>query len=595
MLTKTVADCKRTMFFCAVLMSIALLLWNRMFESYSDIYLLESLVLGLYIVCTEVPNSFIQKKENLVYRELLIYFSRVKHRYTACRHMANAVLEAADSMTQEMQCLAEEVYRVLMESDRKEKVREYILHRKANRYLKLFLIQAYEVSEKGDMFFEENIECLRVELMEEIFRRKQRAYEFAGYVFVSVTPFFLMPVLRQWGLNFAPELEFFYAGFGVMLETITFAVTLVIYRMILMAKEIVFFAGSKEENLWNMRRFYENEVIKDMTQKLEYRNGVFSNKIRNLIIQSGERTSYGELCLQMAMLFVGTFLLLTGFYLNSHHLERKIVLERVDSMEMIAPVAGEEKKAALEQYILEITMQCRLVPEISEEEIQELLRNKIYLGNRNMEQMVVEEIKEKLIQYHKAKISVGELVLCGFLGVCTCFFPIVKLLYRSKKVKEGAINEIRQFQALILMERRLQGITITGLLEDMEVFSLCFHKVLRRCINSYNTGPQQALLRLKEEGSKLHESFEEIADAFLSVDEVGIELAFAEVESNRRLLEKMTQLEAKISMEKKKDSTDLLAKVPMLLSVGAYFIFPFFYYSLQGVYEVFELLEEMKL
>lgn len=594
-LGKMVADCKRAMFLGAALTCVALIIWNNMFESYSNLYLLESLVLALYIVGMEIPNHLLQKKENIVYRELLLYFSRVKHRYTACHHMANAVFDAADSMTPEIQCLAEEIYQVLMESDRKEKVRDYILQKKVNRYMKLFLIQAYEVSEKGGLFFEENMEYLRTELMEEIYRRKQRAYEFAGYVFVAVTPFFSMPVLRQWGLSFASELELFYAGTGVMLETVTFVVTLVIYRMILTAKEIVFFAENQEEKFGFGSRFYKNELVKIIMRRLENRDGKIDRRIRRLILQSGERTSYGKICLQMILLSMGTFFWVAGFYLNSHYMEKKAILERVDSIETIAPVAGEEKQAALECYILEITNQCRLTPEITEEEIRELLRKKIYLRNRNMEQMVVEEIREKLFQYKKAKISAGELLICIFVASFAGFFPVIKLVYRVKTIKEGAINEIRQFQALILMERKLQGVTITGLLEDMEVFSQCFRMTLKRCINAYNTGPTQALLRLKEEGGKLHESFEEIADAFLSVDEVGIELAFAEVESNRRLLDKMTQLEAKIDMEKKKDSTDLLAKVPMLLSVGAYFVFPFFSYSLQGVFEVFELLEEMKL
>ena len=103
------------------------------------------------------------------------------------------------------------------------------------------------------------------------------------------------------------------------------------------------------------------------------------------------------------------------------------------------------------------------------------------------------------------------------------------------------------------------------------------------------------MLRLKEEGRQIHASFEELADAFLSVDEVGIELAFEEIESSRRLLEKLAQLEADINMEKKKDSTDLLARIPAVLTVGGYFIAPFFLYSLQGVFEVFELLENLQM
>ena len=54
-------------------------------------------------------------------------------------------------------------------------------------------------------------------------------------------------------------------------------------------------------------------------------------------------------------------------------------------------------------------------------------------------------------------------------------------------------------------------------------------------------------------------------------------------------------MESEIALERKKDNTDLLARVPMVLTVGVYFIIPFFVHSLQGVYEVFDLLEHMKL
>ena len=57
----------------------------------------------------------------------------------------------------------------------------------------------------------------------------------------------------------------------------------------------------------------------------------------------------------------------------------------------------------------------------------------------------------------------------------------------------------------------------------------------------------------------------------------------------------MTKLEAEIHIERKKDSTDLLARVPSILAVGLYFIIPVFGYSINGVYEVFRMLEEMQL
>ncbi len=503
-LEKMVSDCKRDIGIVSIAAVCIIFCWNRMLVSVSEIYMLGSILLALYLVCMEVSNARMQKAENKVYRELLIYFSRVKHRYMASHHIANAVMEAADDMQYEIQRLAGELYQVLMESDRKEKIREYISLHRTNRYLKLFLIQAYEVSEKGDICFEENVEHLRLELMEELYRRKRRAYEFAGYVFVTAAPFFMMPLLKQWGMEFAPELEAFYENTGVLLEGITFGATIVIYGMILRAKEITFFTGNTEEKLWNLRGFYENCAVASLIQRLDRAEGNFSRSIRKLLLESEERISYGQFCLRILSSIIVSFLVLA-----------------------------------------------------------------LTVG------------------------SAERLLLCIPISLCVGMLPVWKLFYQVQTIRSGAAYEVRQFQTIILMERKLQGITVIGLLEDMEVFSKCFHSSLRKCINSYGAGTKAALMRLKEEGGRLHEGFEELADAFLSVDEVGIELAFAEVESNRRMLEKMTQLEAEISLERKKDSTDILTKLPGTLAVGAYFILPFFIYSLQGVYEVFEILEEM--
>jgi len=421
-LEKLVGRCKREILLWCVFGSVVLVVWNRIFHTGWSLYFFESILLGAYLIFTEVPNRYLMQKENLVYRESLLYMSRVKHHYLVCRHGANAVIDAAEGMQYEIICLAEEIYRLLSECNRKEKIRECILYHPLNRYLKMFLLQVYEVSEKGEMFFAENIEHLRVELMEELYRRKKSAHQFAGYVFVTVVPFFFLPVLKQWGLAFAPEMEQFYRTGGKILEAVTFVVTLVIYGFILQVKEV------------------------DL------------------------QTDYG-----------------------------------------------------------------------------------------------------------------GEKIRKGYFRG------------RGQKQRKEAVHEVRQFQAVLLMERRMKDVTIVDLLEDMELFSRYFRNCLRRCINAYGADPKGALLRMKKEGSAIHPGFGELADAFLSVDEAGIELSFAEVENDRHLLDRMTKLEAEINMERKIDSTDLVAKIPAVLAVGLYFIFPVFWYSLRGVYEVFRLLEEMQL
>lgn len=594
-LNNLVGECEKAMILAAVSAVTVVFLWSNLFGRVSDIYLLESVFLVLYLVFWEVPNYMFREAEDKLYKELLMYFSRVKHRYAACRNMTNAVVEAADGMLYEIQRLADEIYHVLMECGRKEKVREYIENHNENRYLSLFFIQAYEASEQGNLFFSENIEHLRLDLMEEIYRKRKRRHEFAGYSFVTVAPFFTMPVLKYWGLEFTPELEFFYSGTGVLLETITFLASLLIYRMILDAKEIVLSEGANKDTGEFVELIYEISYVKRVLWKLEQANGKFSENVKKLILRSGERTSYGRICFQMIVVAISSCLILSVFFMEKRSRERELILGKVESIDTIAPVAGKEKKEILAEHILQVTRQCVQKKNPDQKEIESLLRSRIHLDNSNMEQEAVKEIQRKWEQYQKTKGFIGEAVFCILCSMGISLLPIFKLYYQIKIVDNGAECEVRQMQSVILLERKIQGNTIIDLLEDMELFSRCFQSCLQRCINSYGMGAKKALLRLKEEGKLVHENFEELADAFLAVDDVGIETAFEEVESNRRLLNKMAQLDAEINMERKKDSTDLLSRIPVILAVGLYFIVPFFLHSLQGVFEVFELLENLQL
>lgn len=587
--------CKRDLFFVAVLTVAVLFFWNKFFGNAFGLYMAECVGLAFYIICIEVPGYRLRKMKDKLYRELLIFFSRVKHRYMACHHIGNAILSAAENMSYEVNRLAEEVYYLLLETNRKDNIRQYIEHNAANRFMKLFMIQVYEVSEKGDQHFAENIEHLRLELMEEIYRSKKQNFEFAGYVFVAVTPFFMMPLLKQWGIQFSPELDYFYTGTGVLIETLTFGITILVYGLIIRAKELISLDERTKEYLWNTEPIYENKLVFNIIRFFDESEGKFSGFIRRLLLQAGERISYGRLCLRILTVILGGFLILTCFFTGLHGKEKKIILSDVEVIDIIAPNAGEEKKGKIKEHILSVTEQCIELEKVTEKQIEILLRENIKIHNVETEKAAIKEIQEKLKQYSESRMSIKEWIISIVISIGFGLFPVLKLYHQGAVVRARAVFEVGQFQSIVLMERKLQEVTIISLLEDMEAFSVCFRECLSRCINSYGNNPYASLVRLKEEGTALHEGFEEIADAFLSVDTVGIENAFAEVESNRRLLEKMTRLEAEINMEKKRDTTDILAKLPGILALGVYFIVPVFMHSLRGVYEVFEILEEMQL
>lgn len=577
---------------------VGVFFWNLYIEHRVSSYCFMSIALAVYVACVEVPEWYIRRVEERLYHSMLRYFAAVKHLYLSYKNIPNAIHDAAEETGEEIRLHAAVFYDILIGSARRERVRSYVESETNCRYLKMFLVQAYEASEKGDMktlysesLFSENIEYLRMEVMQEIYRRKRRAHELSGYTFVTLAPVFTMSVLRRWGISFTAELEGFYAGAGNSIVLLCFIATLAVYAAINRAKEVGF---QKKEVRFLTEHFAEKRQIYQFLKRIERMAGARLNWLKRLLMQSGMHVSLEGILARIAGNTLLILIVMLLFFSNLHIRERGRILYEAAWAEQIVPTASEQMRKALGEHMLALVKQHKNGNIPTEDEIITELRELIYLPNKAVEKAIAEEILQKLIKLKHIHIKWYEILLCIFCAFLGAVIPIAELVYRKGLIYAGAVEEIKQFQSVIWLERRLEGLTIVRLLEDMEIFAVVFQPVIRECVNSYSSGPREALQKMKAMGGIVHESFSDLADGFLAVEEVGMKEAFAEVENNRSMLEKMSQLEADIQMERKKDSTDLLSRIPMFLTVGVYFILPFLWTSFAGVGEVFLMLEELQ-
>ncbi|MGN0506985.1 MAG: hypothetical protein ACI4FZ_10515 [Lachnospiraceae bacterium] len=574
-----------------------LFLWNLYVERRISIYSIASIFLAGYIACIEVPEWRVRKVEENLYRSMLTYLSSVKHLYLSYRSIPNAIHDAAQESGEEMRLHAMLFYDILMGKDRKERVRSYVTSTGYNRHLKIFLVQAYEASEKGDTktghsesLFSENIEYLRMEIMQEVYRRRQKAYELSGYSFVALTPFFTMSLLRRWGNAFTSELSEFYEGAGNSIVLLCFVVTIAVYEAINRAKEV----GLQKEIIFpSTERLADQRRVRILLTRVEKSAGKWVDRLRFLILKAGAHASAEGILLRMAGYAILTLLMLLIFFGNLHVGERNRLLHQADNVELLLPTASGKLRESAKKTVLTLTGKYQRELHPVKEEIQKEIHEQLYLPSKESEALLVAEVEQRIDALRKAHVRWYEVILAVLCAALAAGLPIAELVYRKNLIHSGAVEEIKQFQSVIWLERRLEGVTIPALLEDIEIFAVVFQPVIRECINSYSSGPQAALLRMKQLGRLLHESFSELADGFLAVEKVGIPEAFAEVGNNRDMLEKMSQLEADIQLERKKDSTDLLSRIPMFLAVGVYFILPFLWVAFSGVEEVFLMLEEL--
>lgn len=561
-------------------------------------YTLSCCVLISYVCYIEVLNSRVKAVEDKVANGFIEYIAGVKHLFLHYRDVPQAVMEAADGLSIEIRLHAQKLYQILSGANRQPLVKEYALSSTTSWYLKLFLSQAYDASERGEMkkadgssIFTSNLEFLRLEIMRESHSRNLRGYRLQGYTFVILAPYFCIPFLKQWGIEFFPDLTGFYNGAGQFIIALSFFVTLFCYGLMTKAKRLHYRqvdAGKRGSILGNL--FYKGS-IKRMISKLEERVAG-KTKLKKMLSKVQEDIPIGVFFLKMILIGIVMFCISITFIFMVHTQNRNDLLERVDNISNIASTSNEKQKQLLAENILLLTNKYKNITDPAEELIRADLLSSVRISNKAVVTAVVEEIVQRVHRYQNEYMKWYEFLIAVFLAVVVSFLPVFDLYYRVMLMKTERNREIKQFQVLILMEKHFPGVTIAGLLEEMETFALIYQPSIRRCLNNFSAGPKEALYTLKME-EKDSPRFTEIIDGFLSVDTAGIQMAFDEIGSNREMLEKTEALEEEINLNRHVDMADMVAYIPALLVVGVYFIVPICMSAIVGTGDIFALMDEM--
>lgn len=566
-------------------------------EGHMTIYCICCIIFLVYVIGKEVLQSRVSKTEMQMMNDLTRYISAVKHQYDYHKNIPRAVLEASEGLSYELRLHALHMHDILSAANRAEKVKEYALSQRTNKYLKMFIVQAYAASERGDVknkmgesIFSKNMEALRLEIMQDIRTKQKRAYKLQGYTFVCVTPLFFMEVLKMWGTDFSPEMRSFYAGAGKFIVALAFLTTLFIYTIINKAKEVNS-EWARQSNDY-LEAIAKKGNVKRALERVENSDRKLFKNIKKMLVDTGDNTSISVFFLQMVFIFMLAFVFALGFDGVVHSQERDRLLNDKTGIDIVVTSVSATQRDFISNKILEIVRESR-GKDLTIQRYEEIFSSRVPAANISVVKAAAEEIYKRVSHYKKEYMHWYEYLICLLFGVLCSFVPVISLSYRHKLILAGKDNEVRQFQAIILMERLFPNVKIISLLEEMETFAVMFRPSIRECINSYSSGPRQALLQLKE-NEKDHIWFTELIDGLLSADSVGIEAAFEEVEHNREMFERIKELETDVTLEKKHDSTDLLASIPMVLVVAGYFIIPFFLRSLGDIGEMFSVMTQMQ-
>lgn len=563
-------------------------------EGHITLYCFACIVFLVYVIGKEVLQARISKAENQLLGELVRYIAAVKHQYYFHHDIPRAVLEASEGMQYELRRHALHMHNILSASDRAEKVKEYALSQRTNKYLKMFIVQTYSASERGDIrnkngesLFAKNMEALRHEIKQDMRMKQKKAYKFSGYSFVAVTPIFFIEVVKTWACDFSPELTGFYAGTGNFLVVICFLATLFIYSIINKAREVNSEVAVQSDDY--LQSIVNKGKMKRILDRVESSPRKLFKDIRKMLVDCGDNTSLSVFFLKMAVIGIVAFFGAMIFDVVVHEQSKIRLTTDPDGIEMVITSVNRTQIDLVCSNVLMLVKENK-DKDLTVEQLSNKFEQRVPTANVSIVKAAGEEIYRRIKTYKRQYVHWYEYLACIVFGLACSFVPVVSLSYRHKLMIVGRDAEVRQFQAIILMERMFPNITIVSILEEMETFAVMFRPSIRECINSYSSGPRQALEELKQKESD-HTWFVELIDGLLSADSVGIAAAFEEVENNRDSFERSKEIEAEVALDKKRDNTDFLAGIPMFLVIVVYFVGPFL---INSVVDLLSMLDVMR-
>lgn len=546
----------------------------------------------IFIIHNEVINWHLKTTEIKLLEDMSFFISNVRHNYYVNRLVDDAIFHSMDEVGTEMKVHAKKLYEIITTTNLKEDVIRYnsTTH---NKYLKMFLslcINILEYDDKkvnGQLLFTSNLDHLKREINIEILKQKKLKYIFSGTVFVTIAVCLPIDAIQKFGISLVPELIDFYTGRGgTLFVGAIFLTSVLVYLLVNNLKDIKQLAPKSYPYLEKLQKI---RIIRLAINNYYDKNYGKMLILKDTLKRVGETIAPKQLMLKRILAAVVTFFLclILSFYL--HFNNRLNLTERVSNLESFASIANKAQTDIIKDTILSYVKEYR-EKSVSEEMIQKELSEQRGFYNAKLKEQLTTEINRRINGYQKEYFHWYELIICLVASGLAYAAPYWFIFYKKKLLNMIMEDEVNQFNSIIYMLMYIEHMTVKDLLEQMELFAVVFKPSIRECINDYNSGDIEALIRLKERES--YRPFQRLVDNLIRCDMIPMEKAFDEVASEREYYHDRRKQENEISIQKRADIAKPLSFVPAVL-VTIYLLLPLLVASLKELESFQESLSSM--
>ena len=216
-----------------------------------------------------------------------------------------------------------------------------------------------------------------------------------------------------------------------------------------------------------------------------------------------------------------------------------------------------------------------------------------YEGSTDDEiETAAERVLEKLRQVNSEYLSWFEMLLAIVFALIGYNAPVLLLHFQAKMRQIEMEDEVMQFQTIILMLMRIERVNVEMILEWLERYSNIFKDPITKCVNDYESGPWEALEKMKEDVN--YKEFIRIIESLqAAVERIPISEAFDELDSEREYYQARRKESNDRLISRKGMIGKAIGFAPMVCLFVGYLIVPLVFIGLTSMSTSFNTMQTM--
>lgn len=532
-----------------------------------------------YLTFNMMITGSMERMEQKLLGQLRDFIDNIREQYNRLGRVDDAVGYTLDDLPYEIGLHATRLHQMLTSVHVEEEINGYV-DEAPNRYFMMLAAICGTVVEYGDKkiddgqsMFLKNLNFLKEEVNMELIRRKKNSGLFAGLTFVSLIPIAAIKPIEIWAESNMPEIGEYYKGsYGIVCMAAVFAFSAISYTLVKDLKGDTINETKDRSIFKTIAEIPPIQHFLNVQNKKHYTQAVRHDEMLRMI---GDHLGVNAFTVKRFTVAIAVGVV--AFILSVSSVVRakaQYVQDFATSYDS-AIVPDKEYRETMRQASINFA-EAQASMNVDDREDEEALTEDIMqnsdITDKTLAQTMAQEIIQRVDKYDQAYFKWYYLLGIFALMALGYFLPVAILMFKNHSAKMNMEDEVSQFQTLALILMHVDGVNVTMILEWMERFSFCFKDSISQCIMDIPYEGQKALETLQQ--SESFTLFQSFVGCLLSIDNVGVQKAFAGLETDRNYYKEKRKEDNEALMRKKSEIGKWIALAPVIFVFAAYLIYP---------------------